>query len=275
MNVRTACFFLTAFSVGLVQGEVFSYDCDSTPIEGGWNLVQQYCNPVTWVDGGLYYQQLDMSACPGGDEGAQDTYRLPLEDFVGDPLFFLEWRLETDGDQSEIIGGAPSAMALGQSFGIHYTFFVARDRAKLNRDNLLPLEFADFEAGVPHTHRLELANGAIDLFWWYVDGELAASGIAEGPFPSEDARITWQGRSWHLPNLTQWDYIRFGDIPTDGSGDFDSEGGVELRDWRYFVECVERTGITPDDPGCRWADMDFDSDVDMRDFGHFQRLFGN
>ncbi len=118
-------------------------------------------------------------------------------------------------------------------------------------------------------------NGPINLFRWYIDGVLVSNGIAEGAFPSQNARIVWVGQSWHLPTLTKWDYIRYGDIALDGSGDFDSADGVGLRDWRYFEKCAGNSGIGVDaGPGCRWADMDGDGDVDLVDFAGFQGVFG-
>jgi hypothetical protein len=119
-----------------------------------------------------------------------------------------------------------------------------------------------------------LNNVGTPTFKWFLDGQLIDEGLAEGVFPSDNATITWRGKAWYLPAENAWDYIRYGVIPVDASGDFDSDGHIDLRDWRYFVECVERTGITPGDPGCQWADLDFDTDVDMRDFGGFQRVFG-
>ncbi len=270
--VMAGCVLISA---AIARGEVFTWECDSFPVAGGWGLLQQFCVPILWVEDGQYIQQLDMVECPGKEQGGHDSYRRTLDDFVGGPSFFLEWKVEANGDASEIVAGAPTAMAVGNSFGIRYTFFVARDRAKLNRDNLLPIVFADFEAGVPHVHRLELVNGPINLFWWYIDGELVTNGIAEGAFPSNGPRITWRGKSWQMPAFNRWDCIRYGDIAVDGSGDFDSADGVGLRDWRYFEECSRNSGISIDaGPGCRWADMDGDGDVDLVDFAGFQGVFG-
>ncbi len=67
-------------------------------------------------------------------------------------------------------------------------------------------------------------------------------------------------------------------IPLDGSGDYDSDAEVTLDDFYFFHECLSnrRPGINggPGNdagPGCRFADFDFDTDVDLLDIAAFQR----
>ena len=157
------------------------------------------------------------------------------------------------------------------------------------------------------------------LYTWWIDGQVANSGKPEGAFPSFNAWITWGGSSWHEPTVNRWDFIRYGIIATEHSGDFDSDGDHDLRDYRYLHECIERPtwpefaaangaragseayspngdssvaalpqndtlagrvgeyqpvapGI-PADPGCLWADIDVDGDVDLHDFAEFQVMF--
>ena len=79
---------------------------------------------------------------------------------------------------------------------------------------------------------------------------------------------------WYLDNTTQWDYIRFGVIPVEGSGDFDSDGDLDLTDWYFFEECLTNGGPdTEAGPGCLWADIDQDGDVDFGDLGLVQLAF--
>ncbi len=170
------------------------------------------------------------------------------------------------------------ALALGTNNGINYSFYIAGDQAKLNRDNTLPIIFVDLEPGVPHTHRLELYGA--DLYVWYIDGVIVDQGVPEGAFPSFNPRITWLAKAAWLPNTTVWDYVRYGTIPVDGRGDFDSDGFVDLDDYYFFQECLANNGPGifggPDldaGPGCRFADFDFDTDVDLADFAVFQRAF--
>jgi hypothetical protein len=68
--------------------------------------------------------------------------------------------------------------------------------------------------------------------------------------------------------------------PVDGSADHDSNGDIDGRDFYFFHECLtnDRPGITdgPDNdagPGCRFADFDSDTDVDLRNVATFQQVF--
>jgi hypothetical protein len=63
-------------------------------------------------------------------------------------------------------------------------------------------------------------------------------------------------------------------IPATGSGDFDSSGAVNLRDFYFFEECLRNGGSgTNAAPSCTWADMDADGDADLLDFAEFQVAF--
>ncbi|MDO8629855.1 MAG: hypothetical protein Q7R41_05130 [Phycisphaerales bacterium] len=258
-------------------GQVFSSEFFSDPVSEGWELIQQYCEPVLWIEQGWYHQRLNLDACPPGPGGGRDVYRRSLESLNGAAPFFTEFRVEADGNRSEIPGGAPTVLVLGNFFGVIYHVTVARDLVKFARDVDLPIWFVEIEPGVPHTYRMELYP---ERYAFYIDAYLIDEGIPEGPFPAHDSRITWQGRSWYLPCDNAWDYIRYGVIPTDGSGDYDSDGVVALDDFYFFHECLtnERPGINggPEQdagPGCRFADFDADADVDLLDFAEFQNLF--
>jgi hypothetical protein len=260
------------------HGDVFSWECNSLPTDDDWILLTEFCEPVTFIADGQYIQDLDDDACPAAPEGAGEGYRRYIPEYVGQPTFFVEWRIEADGPNSEIPGGGPSALAVANSFGVRYTFHVARGLARLNRDNLLPEVFIPFEPGVPHTHRLELINVIAPTYAWYIDGVLVEAGIGEGFFPADNARVTWSARSWQFPAVNTWDYIRYGDIAIDESGDFDSDGDVDLRDHFYLSECIaaDFRGNGPNipaDPGCEWADTDGDGDVDWADYGGFQLAY--
>lgn len=272
------CVGVQAWTGGIAHADAYSWECDDLPIDADWIYLGAFCEPETWIADGRYVQRVDRDSCPDEPVGESEAFRRTLDDFIGVPTFFVEWRLETDGDRTEIVGGAPTALAAANSFGIAYTFFVARDQAKLNRDNLLPIVFVDLAPDVAHTHRLELYGDT--LYIWYIDGQVVDSGKPEGAFPSDNARITWVGRSWHLPAVNSWDYIRYGTIPFEGSGDFDSDGDHDLRDFYFLHECilgVDRP-VMPDggvDPGCLWADVNADGAVDLIDFADFQILASN
>lgn len=258
--------------------QVFSSEFFSDPISEGWNLTTRYCQPETWNEDGWYHQQLDHDACPPGPEGAFDGYTRSLESFNGLAPFFAEFRLDTDGDRSGIFYGSPLVLAVDNIFGVLYHFRVARDLVTFFRDVSLPGWLIDIEPGVPHTYRIELYA---DRYAFYIDAYLIDEGVPEGPFPAHDSRITWQGESWNLPCENAWDYIRYGVIPADGSGDYDGDGAVTGDDFYFFQECLsnDRPGIhggpeSDAGPGCRFVDFDSDGDSDLRDFAEFQSVFG-
>jgi hypothetical protein len=75
--------------------------------------------------------------------------------------------------------------------------------------------------------------------------------------------------------------VRFGRIPEDASGDYDSDGVVTLDDFYFFHECLSnrRSGINGGPgmdagPGCRFTDFNHDSSTDLSDFATFQLTFG-
>ena len=141
------------------------------------------------------------------------------------------------------------------------------------RDNRLPFVFVDIEAHVPHTYRLEL-NGP-DVYMWFIDGELIDSGAPEGPYPTFDSTLIWGARHDIYENNARWDFVRYGTIPDDASGDFDSDDDVDGHDFYFFHECFSNRGPGIDaGPGCRFADIDADNDVDLKDIAAFQNAFG-
>jgi len=224
-----------------------------------------------------YFQQFDLLTCPQRSGGEQDAYVRSITEFNGEPRFFLQFRVETDGDRSEIPRGAPTVVAMSCFCAVNYHITVAQDLVKFLRDVDLPIWFIEIEPGLPHTYRIELYP---DRYAFYIDTDLIDEGVPEAPFPAHDSRITWLGGSWDLPCENAWDYIRYGVIPVDGSGDYDSDGNVDGRDFYFFHECLinDRPGINggPDEnagPGCRFADFDFDTDVDLQDVAVFQQVF--
>jgi len=274
---------LSAVVIGLVVGArtfgaVYSYECDSLPRDAGWTLLQAWCSPQEWVADGKLYHHVEF--CPGYDppEGQQFDYRRLLTEFEGVESFFVEWRLETDGDRSEIPFGAPAGFSAWSSGSVDYLFFFASDQVRFVRDNRLPIVWADVTPGVPHAYRVESYGN--ELYVLYIDGHVIDAGIPEGPYPSLGPAVNLRAKAQFVESTTIWDYIRWGDIPVDGSGDFDSDGGVDLGDFYFFHECLtnRRPGINggPDNdagPGCRFADFDDDTDVDLRDIADFQNTF--
>ncbi len=132
--------------------------------------------------------------------------------------------------------------------------------------------FVDIEPDVFHTQRLELYGAS--LYIWYIDGQIVDSGIPEGPYPFFFPVLVWGANPWFFENTTEWDYVRYGTIPNNASGDFNGDALITLADFYFFDECYAGSGPNVDvGPGCRWADMDQDGDVDFQDFARFQRAF--
>ncbi len=270
MRIRIRmCVGLLLLAVAIARADVFSYECTSLPAEAGWEVINEACDAEQWLDDGWLLQHVEPG-CGGPPGGGQFDYNRSIEEFIGAPGFFIEWRVETDGDQSEIDGTAP-ALVSAWSFGsVLYHFTIAKDQVRFLRDTLLPILWIDIEPDVPHTYRLELFGE--DLYIWYIDGEVIDSGVPEAAYPSSTPSIGWRAKAWFLESTTQWDYIRYGTIPEPGSGDFDSDDDVDLDDYYFFQHCVTEPD-TDAGPGCIWADFDGDDDVDLIDFGHFQANF--
>jgi len=275
VHVMVACALLGATGMP-ARAQVFSSEFFSDPVSEGWSLVVQYCAPEIWTDQGWYQQQLDLDACPPGPSGGREVYRRSLETLNGVATFFVEFRVQADGDRSEIPYGAPALLAMGNNARVNYHITVARDLVKFFGDFYIPI-FIDVAADVPHIYRLELRA---DRYAFHIDADLIDEGPPQGPFPAFTSKVLWQGQSWYLPCHNAWDYIRYGVIPVDGSGDYDSDGAVTLFDHYFIHDCLTKDGPGifggPNNnagPGCRFADFDADADTDLLDFAEFQNLF--
>ncbi|MCH8146976.1 MAG: hypothetical protein IH987_03155 [Planctomycetes bacterium] len=254
---------------GLAPGQVVSYEATSFPDDAtpAWER-ETFCTPERSLVGGVLVMDVEIGECgppPGGDS---DIYRRDLDDFEGDPTFFVEFRSMTDGDRSEIIGQSPLALTAGSFGELTYGWTIARDQVKLFRDALLPILFFDIAPDVFHTYRLELRDTT--SYAWFIDGVVVDSGIPEGAYPSVFPVLGWRAKVSEMDSTSEIDYVRYGVIPIDGSGDFDSDGQVDENDQYFFEECVDNSGENVDaGPGCRWADFDADTDVDCDDWDAF------
>ncbi len=269
MSKRLVIMILLA-GAGHARAAVFTYECTVLPIPGGWELLSIFCNPEEWITDGWLIQHMEPECQPEGD---QVTYRRGLGDFADEQEFFIQWRVETDGSSDEFLAVAPAVLVAGGTSGVNYHFTIARDLVRFIRDSSLPIIFVDIEPDVPHTYRLELYGD--QLYVWYIDGQVVDSGVPEGQFPTWSGDIVgFRAKSWLLESTTMWDYIRYGKIATEGTGDFNNSGTVELDDFYFFRECLSNSGPGVDGgPGCRWADMDADGDVDFADLAVFQIRF--
>lgn len=195
---------------------------------------------------------------------------------------FLEWRVETDAPSSELEFGGGVVIAAASSGEVRYTFNIVRDRIRMIRDNRLPIYFSQLTPGSAHRFRMELVGAT--RYELFIDNQLVEAGTPEGSYPDLLPEIIWQAAARYFPNTTRWDYIRYGVIPQDAGGDFDSDGDIDPFDLHYFFECFDgmpdelAAGITrgpqrASGPGCRWADMDSDGDTDLLDFAQFSARY--
>lgn len=136
-------------------GQVVSYEATSFPDDTVPPWVREtFCTPERSLVNGVLVIDVEIGECgppPGGDS---DTYRRELDELDGELTFFVEFRLMTDGDRSEIIGTAPFALAASSQGAVAYNWTIARDQVKLVRGVLLPILFLDIEPEVFHTYRL-------------------------------------------------------------------------------------------------------------------------
>lgn len=262
---------------GTPPPQIVTYEGDIFPEEVGWERTP-FCDPDRRIDRGWLVQHVEVD-CGGPPGGDADRYIRSLKESAGETEFFFELRMQTDGDRSEIIGTAPASFVTADLFGVSYHFTMARDQVRFIRDNFLPLIFAEIDPDAPHTYRLELFGA--ELYAWYIDGQVVDSGVPEGAYPTPTGVLAWRARAWFLDSTTRWDYVRYGTIPKDASGDYDSDAALGLDDFYFFHEClsVARPELPGgpggnSGPGCRFADFDFDTDTDLRDFAKFQNTFG-
>jgi len=244
-----------------VGAQIVSYEATSFfPEEVGW-IRDETAFPIDRFleDGRLI--QVAETVPPNGWE--QDSYRRFFPELAGSPTFFAQWRVETNGPSEAIPSVAPVAVAVSGVLGVAYHFTIAVDQVRFIQDVGLPQVWLDIEPGV-HTFRLELYGA--DEFLWYIDGDLVHSGVPEGPYPTPDSRVAFLCRAFtpDEDTICWWDYIRYGVIPADGSGDLDNNREVGWYEVYYFQECL--SSEAGNWPGCAWADMDFSGGVDCDDW---------
>ncbi|MEK6674877.1 MAG: hypothetical protein AABZ47_04385 [Planctomycetota bacterium] len=263
----------TFFALGSTFAQIVNYEGDVFPENAGWERIV-FTEIDRSFDAGWFVHFVDFA-------NETDHYQRRIADFAGVPRFFVEWRVESDAPKSILdFSGTPCVVSVwGMTSAIYHTT-ITDSRVQFFRDTSIPLVFVDIEHDVAHTYRLELIGD--ESFTWYIDRTVVYAGIPLGPFPTESSVVLFATRRQMFDSTTRWDYVRYGVIPQDASGDFDTNEAVELFDFYYFHECLtnDRIGIHggPDQtsgPGCQFTDFDGDSDVDLCDFAEFQNRFGD
>lgn len=254
---------LTSTSAGLAQ--VVNYEADFLFPEAAsraWVRVGTF-DATRWLSGGILGIDVDLGVWDPPPGGEQDLYRRDIPEFQGLP-FFVEWRCRSSAPSTEIPGTAGSVIN-STSGAVNYHFTITSDAVRFWRSNSLPILYLPVSVGEYHTFRVEQHSSA--LYEVSLDGSLIDSGMPEGDFPTSSARIIWGAKMWNTPSINEWDYVRYGTIPVDGSGDFDSNGDVDDEDLYFFQDCL--LGPDADGPGCRWADMNSDGNADGADIHLF------
>lgn len=265
------CILVLCWTVTIGAADVVVFEGDVFPELDGWQRIGTF-DADRWIASDNFCQFVELGVWAPPPLGEFDGYQRSLAEFAASDAFFIEWKVETGAPASELDQfGIPCAMSAAGTNAANYQFIITDQRVRVIRDNFLPLVLADIDPNVCHTYRLELFNP--DSYQWYIDVQLIDWGISEGRYPNPDSVLLWAARFELNEHTTHWDYIRYGDIPVDGSGDFDSDGLVGQSDVRYFLECLD-DAETGAGPGCRFSDFDFDGDVDLEDYAAFQRSFG-
>ena len=268
--LRTIAVTAALASVTTVRADVVTFEgVDFPEIEDDSWEPTPFCNPDRWIEDGWLFQHVEV-ACGGPPGGDRDRYVRSLADFVGEEEFFIEFRMFTDGDSSEIPGIAPASLVAGGFFVVSYDFVISRDLVRFQRDDFQVTIFVEIEPGVPHTYRLELYGP--DAYIVYIDGEEINSGVPGAQYPKdENDLMAWSASAWFLPNTTQWDYVRLGTTPQTSSGDFNTNSAVDFYDLYFFQECLttEAGGWA----GCAWADMDANGAVNCDDWTLFVKAW--
>ena len=264
----SAALSLVSATVGLA--DVYTFECDSSPTDSGWTLIQVVCDPQQWASDGLLFQEVPLCE-ENPDWSTRIDHGRDIENLEGVSSWFAEWRVITTGISEELPYTAPVALVVADGSALLYHFTIADDRVRFIRQlGVNPTLYFDITPLVWHTFRVELHGPDLgNTYVVYIDGEIVDSGEAEGPLlnPPYQAQVLFRAKSNLVPSVTTGNYIRWGALQAPGSADFTHDGEVNFDDLPFFHECLttEAGGWA----GCEWADMDFDGDTDCDDWALF------
>lgn len=253
-------------SAALAVAQVVSYEGTSFPENDGWVREEPGCSPEREIISGWLVMDMELGCFPPPSGGDQDIYTHSISEFDQNPRFFVEYLVFPDGPSSEMPWGSPAVMSAWSQGPVFYYFQLSRDKVRLYRGNKFPAPFISVDSTIPHRHRLEIYGTT--FFAWYVDGQVVDSGIPEAQYPSYNPSISWSGRAAHFPVTVAWDFVRYGQIPLDGSFDYDTSGAIDEFDLYFFQECFLDPAIQSW-PGCKFADFNSDGLVDCADWAAF------
>jgi hypothetical protein len=266
-----AAFFGALAVCAIAPAQVITYEANAFPDELGWER-----RPPGAPHGD---RRLEDGWLIQTIEHDQDFYRFNIggiSGLVGN--FFVEWRAITDNPEWLIDQWQVPAVVSAAGNGPLYHTVMTESTVALSR-LYVPRVIVPITSD-PHTFRVEVL---VEKYIWYIDGVVVDSGVPEGGYPDANAFVIWGAEVTYdgAPAAsTAWDFVRVGRIPDDGSGDYDSDGSVTLIDQYFVADCLTKDGPGifggPENdagPGCRFADFDADTDVDLLDFAEFQNLF--
>lgn len=94
-----------------LPGQVVSYEATSFPEMGsGWTR-STFCTPERSLRDGWLHQVVGLGCVPPPDGSDQDVYTRWIPEFVGEDAWFLEYRLQVDGESSELPWGGPAELS--------------------------------------------------------------------------------------------------------------------------------------------------------------------
>ncbi len=273
-NAACSAAALSLVSATSGLADVYTYECDSLPTDSGWTLLQVVCGPEQWTNDGLLFQEVPIcEENPNWD--TRIDHGRDIENLEGVTSWFAEWRLITTGISEELPWTAPAHLVVWDGDALVYHFSIADDRVRFIRQlGVNPTLYFDITPLVWHAFRVELYGSDLgNTYVVYIDGETVDSGQAEGPLlnPPFQARVNMRAKSHFVLSVASWDYIRWGEIPVVGSGDFNNNLEIDPYDLYFFQECLatEAGGWR----GCAWADMNFDDQTDCDDWALFQEAW--
>ena len=219
-----------------------------------------------WFSNGRFFQFVELGAWAPPPYGEFDGYQRSLADFANSPSFFIEWRVITDVTIDDINGTPVVVSAAGDSAAVYHVS-ITNGRLRFIRDNPIQVVYYfDFEPNLVHTFRVEITS---KNYCVYVDDNCIHSGTSIAAYPLGGAVLVWAARYYQSDHTAQWNYLRYGSVPDDHSGDFDSNSLVDFDDLSFFVDCLLGPGGAW--PGCKWADMNADGIANGADV----QLFAN
>ncbi len=251
----------------LTLDQVITYEGNEFPEEAtpSWERLGTF-DADRWIEDGTFVHFLELGAWAPPPFGENDVYRRSISEFSGQDTFF-QWRVMSDVP-AEDVDGSPTVVSAGGGGSAGYHTTITKSLVRFIRDNPITLvAYFDISPDVMHTYRIEITDAF--NYVYYLDGEVISSGTSLGPYPTASSVLLWSARYYLHDNTARWDYVRYGILPSDASGDYDSDGDVDETDVYFFVDCLLGPDYDAAGPGCEWADMNADGVADGKDIPLF------